>query len=386
MKTFASLFSGGCLADVGAMQAGLVPLWGIEAVDEIAAVARQNGFADVQTALVQQVKPEAFAPPDILWASPPCQSYSQAKHNGAETDDDIELAGYIARFLMALRPAAFVLENVRLYARSQALLRIEQALTALGYQWQAGIVNAADFGVPQTRQRFILRATLGRPVPPLVPTHSPFGTLFTARWRGWFETVADLVPTFPKSAFAPWQAKRLEQMPRYASVLVSPWNRRGFAAPENEPAMTVCVGNGSTPRALLVEGTCSTSEVYQPPVRSDEEPSMTVRAMMHKGMPRAFLIDCQNSGRPALCQGELRGLTIRDKDDPAFTILASSSKGSARAWLDSGTCVQLTTRAIARLQTIPDEYILPNTKTLAMTVGGNAVPPLLAQRIAESLF
>jgi site-specific DNA-cytosine methylase len=44
MRTSASLFTGGGLFDIGAMEAGYKPIWGIEWDDKIAAVARLNGL------------------------------------------------------------------------------------------------------------------------------------------------------------------------------------------------------------------------------------------------------------------------------------------------------------------------------------------------------
>jgi site-specific DNA-cytosine methylase len=77
-----------------------------------------------------------------------------------------------------------------------------------------------------------------------------------------------------------------------------------------------------------------------------------------------------------------RRVQTRVADDPSFTITASPHLDK-RAWLESGRVVQLTPRALARLQSIPDDYILPEGKTLACHVIGNAVPPKMYQKIIE---
>jgi DNA (cytosine-5)-methyltransferase 1 len=46
----------------------------------------------------------------------------------------------------------------------------------------------------------------------------------------------------------------------------------------------------------------------------------------------------------------------------------------------------MTPRALARFQSVPDTYILPDKRTLAAKVIGNMVPPLLMQRIAENMM
>ena len=57
-----------------------------------------------------------------------------------------------------------------------------------------------------------------------------------------------------------------------------------------------------------------------------------------------------------------------------------------RAWLSSGRVVKMTPRALARFQSLPDSYILPDKASLACTVIGNMVPSLLMQQIVEPLL
>jgi DNA (cytosine-5)-methyltransferase 1 len=84
-----------------------------------------------------------------------------------------------------------------------------------------------------------------------------------------------------------------------------------------------------------------------------------------------------------------RESTIREADTPAMTIQAGVNRrpittpavnhggGQARV-------VRLTPRALARLQSFPDTYILPDDRRVAGRIVGNAVPPLLMQRIIEA--
>jgi site-specific DNA-cytosine methylase len=48
--------------------------------------------------------------------------------------------------------------------------------------------------------------------------------------------------------------------------------------------------------------------------------------------------------------------------------------------------VKMTPRALARFQSVPDSYQLPESRALASRVIGNGVPWLLAQRVTESLI
>jgi hypothetical protein len=55
----------------------------------------------------------------------------------------------------------------------------------LGYWLHVDVLNAADFGVPQTRRRLVVRAVRGGFVPHLPPKIA---------WRGWYDAIADLIP------------------------------------------------------------------------------------------------------------------------------------------------------------------------------------------------
>lgn len=48
--------------------------------------------------------------------------------------------------------------------------------------------------------------------------------------------------------------------------------------------------------------------------------------------------------------------------------------------------VAMTMRCLARFQSFPDWYELPEKRTLAARVIGNAVPPLLMQKVAEAML
>ncbi len=127
-------------------------------------------------------------PCDILLAGPPCQDYSTLwNHDGLKTARG-NLFRQVARYLDALRPAGFVLENVAglLSAnRGAAWTLVRHALRAptsfageqqrgpsVRYDLSAQVVDMADLGVPQHRVRLIVvgvRRDLGVR-PPVIPT------------------------------------------------------------------------------------------------------------------------------------------------------------------------------------------------------------------------
>lgn len=147
------------------------------------------------------------------------------------------------------------------------------------------------------------------------------------------------------------------------------------------------------------------------------EPAQTIPSH-GKGSPRAFILDCQNGAQEG-------GVTLRQGNEPVFTV--TSGKGerqplrawltdgdgnrsrqptllkdsepsmtvqawhgrrpiqAPRAWLSQGCVVKMTPRALARFQSLPDNYILPDSSKLACTIIGNGVPPKLYETITRAL-
>jgi site-specific DNA-cytosine methylase len=411
MTTIATLCTGGGGVEVGAMAVGLTPLWGIEYDDEIANVARTNGL-HVITADVCEADPADYERPDVLHASPPCPHFSNANQGGEETDEDVAIAEAVARFVEALRPAVFTLENVYMYRKSQSWALIADTLNRCGYWFDLAHVNAADFGVPQTRKRMIVRALLGRMVPHLPPAEP---------WVGWYEAIEDLIPTLPESEFAPWQLERLPD--EFKSFIVNP-NRNSFSdgwkgdtdiASTDRPMFAIAAQKGLAHFRAFIVGSNSV-DGSTPPTRTADKPALTVDTKT-PGHLRAFLVGDQAKnagegvqllevGRPAMTVTTRRnggtepraflvesknanqeyGDGLRDGDSPAFTVVTDHKPSHApKGWLSQGRVVQMTPRALARFQSFPDWYELPESRTLACRIIGNAVPPLLYEKLIRQL-
>jgi len=122
---------------------------------------------------------------DILLGCPPCQGYSDCgKKDDADPRNEHVLR--FAKYVAALRPLAFAMENVPLLATSDRFKRFLTAIDDAGYQVVSAIVNAALYGSCQSRQRLIclgVRNDVGvRPAFP-DPTHGASGTRFSYTHR-----------------------------------------------------------------------------------------------------------------------------------------------------------------------------------------------------------
>lgn len=379
--SIATLLSGGEGTGIGARAAGLKHLWGIEIDDEIAAAARENGF-NVITGDVTHIDPHTLEPPDILHASPECKRASSAnlaktEPQKREATEDVEVGKAIARFIAILNPRFFTLENVWYYRTFQAFEIVKDQLRQSGYFYDFERLNSADFGVPQSRHRLILRAHRTGLLPP-VPAPEP--------WQGWYDSIADLLDDLEDSDLANWQKSLLDVFP-LKSALFSQGISRDHDGNQyplltrdgHEPAYTVTANsNMNGMRAYIVGGQYdrpNDRDGRMPQMRESHAPSFTVTAS-YKGDWRAILVDPKNAGR--------RRITIRFDDNPSFAITNPAS-GRPRAILETGRIVTLDNRCLARFQTFPDTYRLPDKRTVASRLIGNAVPPLMYKKLIEGL-
>lgn len=195
----ATLFSGG-----GGVEALLKQridfVHAVEYDPKIAAVYRANYGDHVQVASVCDVDYSLWGALDYLHASPVCKEFSQAKTGGVESENDIQTALAVVRCIEQTTPRVFTLENVGAYQHSKSYRLICRALDLAGYMWHAEVLNSADFGVPQTRRRLILRAVRDSLLP---------GLAASERWVGWYAAIEDLISGLPDSTFADWQERKM---------------------------------------------------------------------------------------------------------------------------------------------------------------------------------
>lgn len=294
---------------------------------------------------------------DVVIGGPPCQGFSSL---GSKDPDDPRnsLWREYMRVVLEANPQVFVLENVDRFKRSPEyeLLMSELAGGRLRrWKWHdVGVLNAADYGVPQRRQRTILIASRVGPIALPNATHGRVPGLGEARWVPVSEKLAD-VPVEPTSTRLP------------------------------DSAVTIF---GQT-----VPGTFKMRDIHlgrQPSPLSLERYDLIPPGGGRFDLPERLLPNCWKNKPTGTSDvmGRLRW------DRPSVTIRTEFFKPEKGRYLhpqwDSEDRSNRVNRSIthqeaALLQTFPESFLWCGSKVQIARQIGNAVPPLLAKRIAETV-
>lgn len=171
------LFAGAGGLSLGLAQAGITPVCAVE-VDPLAAASLKTHLpsAYVHCTDIRNVTFEGYrGKVELVCGGPPCQPFSSGGLRNA-WDDERDMLPWFVKVIEAVCPDAFLMENVPGLAvgnRGDYLGNIIKEFGALGYFVTWRILNAADYGVPQSRRRLFVVGMRNRPFVFPRPTHGP---------------------------------------------------------------------------------------------------------------------------------------------------------------------------------------------------------------------
>jgi len=308
---------------------------------------------------------------DLVTGGPPCQPFSMGGKHGA-ANDHRDMFPATTEVIASLAPKAFIVENVKGLTRSafqnyftyiqlrlampelvaskneswfDHLMRLQAEHTTahysgLRYNVVPTLVNAADYGVPQQRHRVFL---IG------------FRSDMDAEW------------SFPESTHSK------EALLHSQWVTGEYWDKHGVAK-RNRP---------QSPDTKIVERLSGLApELLAAPWR-------TVRDAL-VGLPEPTLQGSKIFPNHLRQEGakQYPGHTGSPLDLPSKALKAGGHGvpgGENMILKVDGTVRYYTIREAARIQTFPDQYVLHGAWGEAMRQLGNAVPVLLAQKVAGSV-
>lgn len=375
--------------------------------------------ADITKTDVQKIKSELCSDNGcIVIGGPPCQAYSligRAKLNSLREEGTFldDKRGFLfedfLRFATGLNARAVVMENVRTctaYGKINVPERVAEILEPRGYTVYWTILNSADFGVPQIRERMILFAIKGK-VEPVLPTPTHSGKKFDGLYAG--QGLKDLL-----------------ECPHYIPAKQRTWSEPGWVTVEeaigdlpslrcrpNEPyvanSMQLCLPYETEPEneyqaAMRGDLDSVSGNVYHNTVRDYpifagmKEGDNYVQAL---AIARQLLKDKAEAldvSEGTLEYAQLEKETVPpysedkflskwkkiDRDRPCHTLVAHLSIDSyshIHPWEPRGISV----REAARIQSFPDDYVFQSNMGDAFKQIGNSVPPLMAKAIAKVL-
>lgn len=190
-----SLFSGVGGFDLGFLQAGHEIVWANDLWDIATQTYRLNIGEHVVCRDIREILSEEIPDCDLIIGGFPCQGFSMANTKRTEQDQRNFLYLEFVRILRDKRPPFFLAENVKgilSLGKGKIFEMIVNDFAAIGYNVRHAVLNAADYGVPQTRERVIIfgqRKDITAEVSfPPKPTHQKVNgaTLFENRdkWVG----------------------------------------------------------------------------------------------------------------------------------------------------------------------------------------------------------
>ena len=446
-KYFIDLFAGGGGFSLGLERAGFKSLGFVEK-DPVARETLKANFGisilpslqncnDIQKLNPRLVKRDltrlGFGRLDLLVASPPCQGFSMAGRSkidsltafkgGHRKDPRNRLFFKTLTILSVLKPDFFLFENVPgmiSIGGENTVLKLCKLINQLGYRVHASVLNAAWYGVPQSRERVVIFAArkklgIAPQLPPkeyqLPKGHNSNTRKFFSRGN-FFQTDEIELNNIrevrnPKSAIT--VAKAFADLPVFTEHLSAiktgtPYLTRRTAfgevsykrrVPPNQFCKEMRFWNGD-----LVGGAKVTDHFCRWTPRDYK-----IFSQMKPGDCFPEAVEIANKIWSRLCtktKQKTRKATIvppystdqyEEKwkklipNQTSWTITAHLSRDCySHIHFDSKQARAITLREAARLQSFPDQFVFAGHTGDVFTQIGNAVPPMMAWKIGKQII
>ena len=154
-----SLFSGAGGLDLGFIKAGHDIVWANDLYEDAVNTYRKNIGDHIILADIQEIDARDIPDCDIVIGGFPCQGFSVANWNRHTDDERNVLYKQLIRVIKEKQPKFFLAENVKGLTNmehGEVFKLVLEDFSSLGYRVKWKILNAADYGVPQTRLRVII--------------------------------------------------------------------------------------------------------------------------------------------------------------------------------------------------------------------------------------
>lgn len=296
----------------------------------------------------------------IVCGGPPCQGFSTANRQRIIDDPRNNLYKAYLQFLSVVRPKFFVMENVR--GMANKIEEIKQNFREyLGeeYQFDAAVLQAQDFGVPQNRKRLIM--------------------------------IGNRMGINPAEIFA-----EIEKQKRPAFVLKDALEglpelqaraEKGRSDIENSiSGFSVC--NFDYPKTdfyRFINGDRSLDKLYNHKNRYNNPRDIEIFSRLPQGG------DSLHPSIADIMPYSRRNHIFKDKyfkleEGKICKTITSHMKYDCNMYIHPWQARGLSPREAARIQTFPDDYVLTGPQNSWYSQVGNAVPVKLAKAIGDAIM
>lgn len=406
--TFIDLFAGAGGMALGLRMAGFQPLMAFEYSRQSASTYRRHHRVEVDTRdlssiAAQEVKAKLMARhgrlPDLITASPPCETFSRAQTKDVSRDQRNYLFRKVLEFTKVLNPPYVLVENVTGFRELNGGVYFNELVTRLeklGYEVAERVLNAAEYGVPQDRERLFVLARRRDPQldPQRSPLHLPVPThqaLLHERPGGVrFQMSLTLEPGLTRVRRPAVTVRdALSDLP----PLLQPGRWEKDYSRARPPAKRYQKLMRSTLLARLLGSRWHGNRLYNHRAMFHRPETRRRYSYIPPGKGVADVYD----QLPADCRPS-QAYKIRDRrpraDLPSHTVTAHCVIEILHYDYEGGQHRAITPREAARLQSFPDWYRFVGRRTRRYGASqvqdpyeqiGDAVPPLLARAIGKRI-
>lgn len=312
---------------------------------------------------------------DLVAGGPPCQGFSINAPKRSVDDKRNNLFIEFLRFVDELYPRAVMIENVPGLVSFEGGATLQALLTTLedhGYQADVKILYAPHYGVPQTRWRTVIIGMRGEQDPykafPDPMRHAPIRVNFTSSFGG------RNIVALPKQVELPSHitiSDAIDDLPVLANAEAGEKVKSYHIPPQNDFQLAMRTGS---------EGVVNHEAARLSKINLDRLAHIPPGGnwtdipfdLLPKGMQRARRTD--HTKRYGRVDPNGLASTILTKCDPHWGAYFHYSQDRT-----------FTVREAARIQTFPDTFHFMGSRVEQYEQVGNAVPPLLAAAIGQSL-
>lgn len=373
--TCVDLFSGCGGFSLGMKRAGFVVLAAIDNDPHAVSVFKRN-FPEVRHSLcldLTQLDPAALGAiigrreVDVIVGGPPCQGFSTVRQRDGSNsgkrmidDDRRYLYRHFLRFVAYFKPKVFVMENVlgiQSAAGGEFFVRVQEEARLLGYRVHTLVERANDLGVPQKRVRQLIVGTNSS-----VPLFMRGGLVPVARAGAW-PTLGEAIGDLPPLQAGQGVEETAYEMQLRKAHVVKYGRRYLFDILEADKAK------------------CLTAHRARPHSARDLRDFQRLREGEHcaEAMKRGEKFEFPYSRVTFLDRYKRQ-----HRNEPCSTIVAHLSKDGLM-FVHPVQLRSLTPREAARIQSFPDHFLFPVSRTHQFRLIGNAVPPLVAEAVGEKV-